>query len=1052
MNLQELEEIIFKPASNIMKKMGEEIFKTGLITNVQGKKIEDIYHIYAAIVNSKSHSEIKTHMKVDLKDKELKYAKCTCEDFKEISKNKKMFMCEHLTGTTYKFLSLIKNRKSKENKTLEDSKQNLYKNEDCYKDKRILIDLDVKILHRSFREKVNYELEFRLGFAHKHLITDLKSFIYKLDEEGKVYFNDKFTYNSKKHEISLEGTKIIDFIRKYIYKRKEMSNSNRSLLIDSKDLREFLNCIVDSKVLFKYGGVEYRINVLKEDLPLTFTLREEKDYFKLTTHKKLPIPLSEHKDVYFFYNKLYIPSKNQIEKYIPLYNKFRDQSEILYNRTIKNYNGIITIISSISRDITLSEEVKRFTGSLAKYEFFIYTDRDSIYCDAYILYYREKINLLEKDIDGIGVIRDLNEEEKLLMKLEKYKFIQKSEKFMFIGGDEDLFSLLSNKKSGIYTLGKVTLGKGLEDIKVYNSESIKIDFYEEEDYFKLNYSMGDVDSREFRNIFQSYNSNNRFYKTKDNGFINFQDEEIKSFFNLIQYLNFEEEIEDGSVKIDKNRALYISESLRNKNYEFGTGMDLIRNIENRISKINKDEETVPRDLKAKLRAYQVSGFRWFKALSELGFGGILADDMGLGKTIQTITFLLSEKNKKSLIIAPTSLIYNWKDEMIKFAPSLRSGIAYGNMDSVEKIINRLDEYDVILTTYGTLRNNIEKYEDILFDYCIIDEAQNIKNPAAQVTVAVKEVNAKIRFALTGTPIENNLSELWSLFDFVMPGYLYSKEVFEKKFISNSHSDLENLKIMIKPFVLRRTKKEVIDDLPDKIEKKILVEMTIAQKSVYSAYIKKIKERMKNDTHKKIEVFSYLTKLRQVCLDPSLVIEEYRGGSGKLKVAMNLLEENIASQGKTLLFSQFTSALKKIGSSLEDKGIEYFYLDGSTESKDRIRLVNEFNKSKQVKVFLISLKAGGTGLNLTSANLVIHFDPWWNPAVENQATDRAHRIGQKSVVEVIKLVAKGTIEEKIISLQEDKKELIDNVITGELKNSNALSKLSREELIEIFYQV
>jgi len=345
--------------------------------------------------------------------------------------------------------------------------------------------------------------------------------------------------------------------------------------------------------------------------------------------------------------------------------------------------------------------------------------------------------------------------------------------------------------------------------------------------------------------------------------------------------------------------------------------------------------------------------------------------------------------------------------------------------------------------------DIKLYEDIVFDYCIIDEAQNIKNYLAQNSKVIKEVKSKVRFALTGTPIENNLTELWSIFDFVMPEYLYTKEVFESKFVYKKECNLGELKSLIKPFLLRRTKKEVLKELPDKIEKKFLVEMTTVQKSIYKSYIKIARDKMKNNDGGKIEVFSYLTRLRQICLDPSLVVDEYTGGSGKIKIATELIQKHVDQEGKVLLFSQFTSVLKNIGKNLTEIEIPYFYLDGKTKSKDRIKLVNEFNNSRDGLVFLISLKAGGTGLNLTSANLVIHFDPWWNPAVENQATDRAHRIGQRNVVEVIKLVAKGTIEEKIILLQENKKDLIDSVITGELTNSDALGKLTKEELMEIF---
>jgi SNF2 family DNA or RNA helicase len=366
-----------------------------------------------------------------------------------------------------------------------------------------------------------------------------------------------------------------------------------------------------------------------------------------------------------------------------------------------------------------------------------------------------------------------------------------------------------------------------------------------------------------------------------------------------------------------------------------------------------------------------------------------------------------------------------------------------------KVLDSLCEYDVILTTYGTLRMDIDYYSDVIFDFCILDEGQNIKNSSAQNTRVVKEIKAKVRFALTGTPIENNLTELWSIFDFVMPGYLYSRDAFEEKFISGRDENLENLKLLIKPFILRRTKAEVMSELPENIEKKFLVEMTEGQKDVYNSYAKTVRDIMKSSKDGKIEVFSYLTRLRQICLDPSLVIKEYGGGSGKMRVAAELVKDHIDSNGKVLLFSQFTSVIDKLGENLSEEGIKFLRLDGKTRPAERIKLVNEFNNDEAVKVFLISLKAGGTGLNLTSANLVIHFDPWWNPAVEDQATDRAHRIGQRSVVEVIKLVAKGTIEEKIIILQEDKKELIDSIITGELRSSSLINRLSKEDLLQLF---
>ena len=619
----------------------------------------------------------------------------------------------------------------------------------------------------------------------------------------------------------------------------------------------------------------------------------------------------------------------------------------------------------------------------------------------------------------------------------------------------DCHSLLSNTKPQICSHIVATVLNGLENLnKETNDEyidenititpNITLDISQSRNgYMSMKLDIDGVDSNEYREIFSSYKNNNRLYRMKNGAYLDLKDNDLEQAFKLIDILNIYNDFDN--MKIPNNKAIYLEKLIEDEDLSFVNGSKYVSNVVKKFDKVKSKNYEIPKDLNATLRDYQVSGFEFFKTLSDYQFGGILADEMGLGKTIQTIAFLLSNKDKKSIVITPTALIYNWKNELEKFAPTLKVGLLHAAKSEREKILDNIDNYDVILTTYTTYKNDIDKYKNINFDYCIIDEAQNIKNPDAIITKAIKNVNAKVRFALTGTPIENNLMELWSIFDFIMPGYLYNKSKFKSIFVNNDKNIIE-LKNLIKPFILRRTKKEVITELPDKIEQKIIIDLEKEHKRAYKGYVNLITRKIKENNQDNITVFSYLTKLRQLCLSPELMVKNYQGKNSKLDVLINII--NDSSDEKILVFSQFTKVLEVIGKRLNEENISYSYLDGKTSAKDRVKLVEEFNTNNN-KVFLISLKAGGTGLNLTSANIVVHFDPWWNPAVEDQASDRAHRIGQKNVVNVIKLIAKDTAEERVINLQETKKELIEDVINGNLDNSSTLKNLSKDDIIDLF---
>jgi superfamily II DNA or RNA helicase len=469
----------------------------------------------------------------------------------------------------------------------------------------------------------------------------------------------------------------------------------------------------------------------------------------------------------------------------------------------------------------------------------------------------------------------------------------------------------------------------------------------------------------------------------------------------------------------------------------------------------------PRSLKAKLRPYQEDGLSWLRFIHDIRSGGVLADDMGLGKTIQTIALLLAVKTKEKktsvLIVAPTSVVRNWQRELARFSPTFKVAVWHGAERHEMKA--ELEEAEIIITSYALLRRDIEFLASLPLDYAVLDEAQHIKNPMSATAAAAKKLNAERRLALTGTPIENRLSEIWSIFDFVSPGLLGPLDKFESRFSrpieAGDYKTAQRLRAVIHPFILRRTKLEVASDLPEKLEMDQLCEMTGDQKAVYQQVVREVRAQVMGEVERvgmaksHIQILAGLTKMRQAACDPRLLglpREFDNDDSGKLQALRELMQNAVDGGHKVLVFSQFVTMLKIIERALKEDGVVYEYLDGST--KDRTERIDRFQEDPTVSAFLISLKAGGTGLNLTAADTVVHFDPWWNPAVERQAEDRAHRIGQDKVVTVYRLVAAGTIEEKILELKEKKKELVASVLTEDAGGSKKLTKSDLEELFSV----
>lgn len=561
---------------------------------------------------------------------------------------------------------------------------------------------------------------------------------------------------------------------------------------------------------------------------------------------------------------------------------------------------------------------------------------------------------------------------------------------------------------------------------------------------------------ELRELLAAYIQGRKFHKLKDGSF-SALDGGFDELFEVAESLNISDKtLMKEKIKVPAFRMLYLdSLSKTASNVRIERSTEFRKQVKSYREMLNYSEKiTVPEQLENVMREYQVYGYRWLKTLSAYGLGGILADDMGLGKTLQAIALMLDEKHNggTSLVVCPASLVLNWESEIAKFAPGLNVLTVLGTASERTAAIAKANEYDVVITSYSLIARDFAEYQGHEFSYVFLDEAQYIKNSSTQTAKAVKSVNSRCRFALTGTPVENSFAELWSIFDFIMPDYLFSyryfREHFEAPIVNNgSEQSKQSLQRIVSPFILRRMKSEVLSELPDKTETVLLSDMEGEQSKLYSANVSAVKQAVSGSdggNTEKIKILAMLTRLRQICCDPALVYENYTGNSAKLEQCLELVESCVNSGHKLLLFSQFTSMLDIIAKQLEGAGISYFMLTGATKPTQRLKMVNSFN-SDSTSVFLISLKAGGTGLNLTGADVVIHYDPWWNVSAENQASDRAYRIGQKNNVQIYKLITRRTIEEKIRELQLAKSGLADLVLNG---GEGSIMNMSTEEILEL----
>ncbi len=684
-----------------------------------------------------------------------------------------------------------------------------------------------------------------------------------------------------------------------------------------------------------------------------------------------------------------------------------------------------------------------------------YPQEDEITCELWAVYPDQKYNVFA-GIDTSGN-RDVESEQEMDNFVSPWfnSFDELHARMVIINDEDKMYDFLKNGIPALQEKAVVYISDALKKLQIRPMSKVTIGISVSHDLLQLDFVSETMKPEQLAEILSKYERKKKYYRLKNGEFIDV-DASLDELAELSDSLDLKKkDIAKGTVDLPTYMANYLDIMEEEDNRLNLQADKSFRDMVHKMKDSSRLKVDIPEGLNATLRPYQKAGFEWLWALKQNGFAGLLADEMGLGKTLQVITFIGAWKDRKrSLVVCPASLVYNWASEFHKFMPSLSVRMIAGPADIRKELIHTSEDQDILITSYDLLKRDTEFYQDMEFSVEVIDEAQYIKNANTQAAKGVKLINASFRIALTGTPIENKLSELWSIFDYMMPrffhGYEYFKKMYETPIIKEENKDVEaRLRKMITPFVLRRLKKDVLKDLPDKLEEVYYAPLEGEQKEQYEARVQRLKLLLTKQSDQefkenKMVVLAELTRLRQICCDPSLLYNNYRGNSAKADMCIDMIANAVESGHKILLFSQFTTMLDVLAEKLDARGIKFHMLTGATPKKQRAEMVEAF-QSDDVPVFCISLKAGGTGLNLTAADIVIHYDPWWNTAVENQASDRAHRIGQKNVVSVYRLIMKDTVEERILSLQQEKSDLAGRILSGEGISS---ARLTREDLLSL----
>ena len=929
-------------------------------------------------------------------------------------------------------------------------------------------------------EEQGWAVSFKIGIDRLYVLKDISEFVEAVRLKKRVDYGKKLGFIHEKGIFTEESGRLVDFLMDSVGEDEEILrrffNYNYSYYASSMRIRETLKltpgrlvdlaeALVGSRLSVEGKRGTYEVLVTEADPVLSMEVLEDDKGDARLVLPEIKAFKGRNRICVLQGSCLYLCSREYSEQMGGICTLAEPEKEKSLHISKRDLKAFCSSVLPALEDYTFLKTPDSLRSYLPEpCRIVIRLDKEDHLITGLLVseYGETQCNLLE-DVPIEGLYRDIAKEQAALRVAMEYFMGTDRERGLLVQSEEDadaLYKLASTGIAQLQQVGEVYVSDALKNLRIVPAPGITVGVSFQSGLLDVRIHSDWMGPEELYLLLESYRRRKKYHRLPNGEFIELEENALAALAELSEGLGAGvKELTEGYIQVPEYRSFYIDQVL----HENGGGISINRSQDfkafiREMKSVEDSDFEIPEGLRTELRPYQKLGYRWLRTLERMGFGGILADDMGLGKTVQVITFLLSKvregkEDLRCLVVCPASLVYNWENEILRFADGLTAETVVSTPAKRKKRI-RDSQAHVLLTSYELLKRDAEEYAAKTFDYMIIDEAQSIKNHTTQIAQAVKTVKARCRFALTGTPIENSLSELWSIFDFLMPGILNSykrfKEEFEQPIVSQSDEvAAKRLQKMIRPFILRRLKKDVLKELPDKIEEVVYSAMEKKQREIYNANVQRMVEMLETGGEEefrtgKIQILAELTKLRQLCCDPSLIYEDYQGGAAKVDTCMELLRSAVEGGHKVLVFSQFTSMLGILKKRLEEEKMDYYLLTGTTSKERRNELVETFNQN-QVQIFLISLKAGGTGLNLTAASVVIHFDPWWNMAAQNQATDRAHRIGQRQVVTVYKLIMKDTVEEKIQLLQQKKARLSDQIIS-EGSISEVLG--SKEEFMEI----